>query len=159
MKYDLTLFFKLDKITEIMDHCDLSEMSQKIFCRVIDISIDASDDWYLSPAVAEAIEDSFLSSGLVEKIVETDDNQLCGIYDAAHDVFYNFTEKRRNIRMFSDGTHFVFFDTKEDIKKDNYQKAYKYFVFNDKQAKNERFVLDISNWMHSDGGENENSKQ
>lgn len=157
MKHNLTLFFKRDLITDIMDRCDLSEGSHKVFCELFDITIDACDNWFLSPAVVNVLEESFLSK-IITKISAEEENLLCGIYDATNEVFYNFTDPRKQITMFSNGQYFAYFDTKQDVKKDNYQKAYKYFIFNDKQSDNERFVCNIAEWLTLNGEKDEDCK-
>ena len=45
MKYDLVLIFKSEKLTEIMDSCDLTDGSHKIYCKFFNISIEAKENW------------------------------------------------------------------------------------------------------------------
>ena len=148
MKHCLTLFFKLPTITDFMDKMDLSDGSRKIFCNIIDITIETKGDWCLSPAVAEALEEAFNQENILPNPVK-EENILVGIYDSANDVFYNFTDKKHKITMFSNGSNFVYFNTSVDIKTERYIKAYNRFIFNNKQAKNDKYVYNISGWLYS----------
>lgn len=146
-QHELLLLFKMDMITKFMDKFDMTDGSKKIFCQWTDIKIDVQDDWCLSPAVAEVFEKAFMSENLVKKISENDHPYLCGIYDVTEEIFYNFTDPKEGITMFSNGRTFAHFDTKRDMRLQKYIDAYKRFVFNDKQADDDRFVYCVSGWM------------
>lgn len=145
MKHDLTLFFKMEIITEFMDKFDMTDGSSKVFCHIFDISIDTDENWYLSPAVVEVLDEQLGCA--IPKITNKDACFLCGIYDHTLNVFYNFTDVKDHITMFSNGKNFVYFNTKEDIKQKQYIDAYKKFIFNNKQAKNDRYTYLLSGWF------------
>ena len=157
MEHQLALFFKIDKLTEIMDNCDLTDGSRKVFCDVFNITITTQgDEWYLCPAVVEVLDEQFNKNNILTKFDSNDEGILCGIYDASKDVFYNFTDKKSHITMFSNGKSFAHFNTAEDIKQEKYVDAYKRFIFNDKQAKNDKYVYNLSSWLVGD--ENDSCK-
>lgn len=153
MKRDLVLFFKMDLLTRFMDKFDLTDGSRKIFCNILQMSVETTtSDWYLSPAVVEVLEEN-LAEKVSQKLSPTDNPCLCAILDMSREVFYNFTNPEEKITMFSDGRRFTYFNTQEDMKKAKYMDAYKKFVFNDKQAKNDKFVHAIAGWMKNAGKE------
>lgn len=158
MKHCLTLFFKLSTITDFMDKMDLSDGSRKVFCNVIDITIETKGDWCLSPAVVEALEEAFNKENVLPNPVK-EETTLVGVYDDTNDVFYNFTDKKHKITMFSNGSNFAYFNTSVDIKTERYIKAYNRFVFNNKQAKKDKYVYNISGWLMMNNGDiNDNNK-
>lgn len=140
-----------------MDKCDLTDNSHKVFCDVFDVTITTKDnEWYLSPAVVEVLDEQFNKNNILTKFDSNDNGALVGIYDASRDVFYNFTDKKNHINMFSNGKSFAYFNTVEDIKQDRYIDAYEHFIFSDKQAKNDKYVYNLSGWMVGD--KNDSSK-
>ena len=144
MKHELMLIFKIDLITEFMDRMDLTDNSSKVFGHFINVSLDVKDGWCLSPAVVEVFDKSFeeyTQKNSVGKLV------LCGIYDSTDDIFYNFTNKKEKIRQFSNGENFLYFNTEEDIKKEDYIRAYKRFALSDKQAKDDKYVYNLLSWF------------
>lgn len=147
MKHDLMLFFKMKLITKLMDNMDLTDGSHKIFCNVFNISIDTNKKWCLSPAVVEVLEKSFNENNIIQKIGTEEYDDLCGIYDSTDEVFFNLTNKKDKITMFSNGKNFIYFNTQEDIKSEKYIEAYKRFVFNDKQAKDDKYIYNLSSWL------------
>ncbi len=157
-QHPMTLFFKLDTISELMDRCDLADGGHKIFCQVLDIVLETEDNWALSPLVVETFEKAFTESGALSNTNTSKEAMLCGIWDASNEVFYNFTDKKDKITMFSDGKNFAYFCTEEDIKKENYIKAYNHFIFHEKQSKNDKYVYNLSNWLINEGEKNDSSK-
>ena len=135
----------------------MADGGHKIFCEKFYVQLETEDNWFLNPATVEIFEQAFREhkKEMFNKSLDTDELPLCCILDHKNEVSYNFTDKKDKITMFSDGKYFIFFD--EDLTPEQIN-AYKRFIFNDKQAKNDKYVYNLSSWLVNKGGENDSGK-